>query len=814
MKSFWLRTGQGTLLVAGLTLWAPLIRTSNAANAALLGWSETGFHETDGADVSIYSLLPPFSTLLAQLAVGGKLVTSSNAFSVTYEAVADPAGSLNSTSRNKGNFYQFAQALYGQSLALDQGLAGFAMPGPANQPQAMAFDPAQNCFIAQGIPLTPYDDQGQKNYFPMMRLVARDTNGTVVASAQVVLPVSDEMDCRSCHASGSQGAARPAAGWVWDCDPVKDYKLNILRYHDEARAGAPSYTDVLKQVGYNPDGLVATVLQDGQPVLCIRCHASNALPGSGAPGMRPFTRLMHTKHAQVMDPVLNVAMDDINQSAACLRCHAGPEARYLRGTHHNSINPDGTLAMACQNCHGNLTAVGSKNRNGYLDEPSCQNCHTGTATSNAGQLRYTSAFTSPGQPRTPLDQTFATQTNTPAAGFNLYRTSVGHGGLQCAACHGPTHGEWASTQANENIASQQLQGHLGLIAECGACHPTVPSTSNGGPHGLHPIGQRWVSQHQEVARRSSACQSCHGLDYRGTVLALVQATQSNLSGGDGGLRQPAWRGFQIGCYNCHNGPGGEDGFLRNAVPTVANLSASTAAETAVSIPLPGSDTDGDALVWQIISQPAHGTVSLGTNTATYFPAPGFGGSDSFTYAVWDGWTESNLGTVTLTVNFGNCVLTASAAVPSAVLPGSSVSLRASASLAQCGGTFTYDWDFGDGSPHSSDANACHVYTQSGDYAWKLTVQAGDLNQTLNGIVTISPRLGPPITMTLLQAGGVLTITWPADPIGTSLESTSDPTLPSGWQPVTDFPIVSDGSTFTYQAPVTPDPQFFRVRRVP
>jgi len=31
-----------------------------------------------------------------------------------------------------------------------------------------------------------------------------------------VLPVSDKMDCRTCHASGTQDAAKPAAGWVWD----------------------------------------------------------------------------------------------------------------------------------------------------------------------------------------------------------------------------------------------------------------------------------------------------------------------------------------------------------------------------------------------------------------------------------------------------------------------------------------------------------------------------------------------------------------------------------------------------------------------
>jgi len=38
----------------------------------------------------------------------------------------------------------------------------------------MSFDPALSWFIAEGIPITPYDDSGRKNYYPMMRLTARE----------------------------------------------------------------------------------------------------------------------------------------------------------------------------------------------------------------------------------------------------------------------------------------------------------------------------------------------------------------------------------------------------------------------------------------------------------------------------------------------------------------------------------------------------------------------------------------------------------------------------------------------------------------
>jgi hypothetical protein len=781
------------------------------ANAVLVGWSEAGMHETDGGDVSIYSLFPPYSTLRTQLIVGGKLVTSSNGYSVTFQATADATGSVNSTSIGKGNFYQYAQALYGQALAPDQGLAGFSMPGPTNQPQPLVFDPTQNWFSAQGIPLTHYDDQGSTNSFPLMRLVARNSSGTLLASTDVVLPVSDAMDCRSCHASGSQSAARPQSGWIWDCDPVRDYKLNILQSHDEAHAG-DSYTSVLMQVGYNPAGLVATVTRDSRPILCIRCHPSNALPGSGAPGMRPLTRLIHTKHAQVLDPQFGTTLDSAGQSAACMRCHAGPETSYLRGTHRNSVNADGSLAMPCQSCHGTLTDVGAKARQGWLDEPSCQSCHTGTASANAGQLRYTTLFTAPGQVRKAIDPTFATQTNAPSAGLSLFQFSSGHGGLKCAACHGPAHGEWASAQPNDNVESQQLQAHVGTLVECRACHPAIPSTANGGPHGMHPTGENWVRQHSDFARRNAECQSCHGMDYRGTALALSQSDQTLNQSERGGL-QPFWRGFQIGCYNCHGGPSGEGDGFRNVAASVSNLSSNTAAQTPVSIALRSSDSDGDALSLRIISQPTHGTASLTGTSATYFPAPGFLGADSFTYAAWDGSTDSNLGSVSLNVQAGTCDLTISATAPAAALPGASIPFRASALLAQCTGTISYDWDYGDGTSHSSHANACHTYLVNGNYSWKLTVTVNGLTQVLNGAITVDSQLGPPVLLTLTQAEGVITVSWPADGIGTSLETTFDPTMSGSWGPV-DPPPVMSGTAWSYQTPMFPNPQYFRVRRVP
>ena len=782
-----------------------------AAGTALVGWSETALHETDGTDASVYALAPPYSTIHAQLISGGLLVTNPSGITVTYQAVADAAGSINTTSQGKGNFYQYAQALFGKTLLPDAGLDGFAMPGTNNTPQTMTFDSAQNCFTARGVPITPYDDQGRKNYFPLMRLIASDSTNNVLATTDIVLPVSDEMDCRACHASGSQTEARPPSGWAWYVDPQKDYKLNILRSHDDHLLGSATYSTVLKLVGYNQAGLAATVLKDSQPVLCVRCHSSAALPGTGAPSMRPLTQLVHTKHSYVSDPQSGQFMASSTNSGSCLLCHAGPEKLLLRGVHHNSIATNGSLAMQCQSCHGTIGAVGAPGRQGWVDEPKCQSCHTGSAVNNSGALRFTSVSDSSGQVRQPANWTYATETNVPAAGMELFGASQGHGGLNCAACHGSAHAEWLSTQANDNAQSQQLQNPAGggVLTECSVCHVVTPAALTGGPHGMHPADSQWASSHDQGDR--SQCQACHGTDYHGSVLSWAQGIRTF----SGDINSQFWRGFQLGCYTCHAGPTGGDvgSGNTNAPPSVPSLSATTVSGTPVQIPVTGSDPNGNTLSFRVVSQPVHGTVSLTGNTATYFPEPGFVGADSFTYAAWDGSTDSKLGTVALTTTEGQCALTATALVPTAAFPNAEVPFRASAALTQCSGAIAYDWDFGDGSLHASRSNVSHTYPVAADYTWKLTVTSARASQTASGVLTVSPTLGQPLLLTATSLGFVLDLSWPADSIPTALETATDVGEPYAWQPDVD-PVYFDGTNNNVQIFFPYWQQLFRVRRLP
>ena len=643
---FLIRIAVAALLIASSSAFALRGGDGNQpATWSLIAWNDLGMHCLD-SDYSVFSVLPPYNTVNAQLVdSNGDLVTSDAGITVTYEAVTDPTGSMNRSSAGKTNFWSFADKLYGGSTTPDTGLAGFNMPGPGNVPQPMAFDPIEKVFHAEGIPLTAYDDAGHKRTYPLMRIVARDAANQILATATPVLPVSDEVDCSQCHASDSDPAARPATGWVYDAARGRDYRLNILRLHDERHLGDNTYQNALLQMGYDATGLFDTVVNSGTPILCAGCHGTNALPGTGIAGIPPFTAAVHGFHAYVTDPSSGLLLDDSTNRSACYSCHPGSETGCLRGAMGKAVGADALLAMQCQSCHGNMSEVGDPTREGWLHEPTCQNCHTGTATHNNGLIRYTDAFDTNGALRVAVDGTFATEADVPAAGLSLYRFSSGHGGLRCEACHGSTHAIYPASHPNDNLLSQAQQGHAGTLVECSSCHGGNPNTVTGGPHGMHPLGTDWVSDHGDEVQNHGAtqCQACHGADYRGTVLSNMHADRM-LPAKD----QPKlfWRGFRVGCYACHQGPSSDDQTL-NHRPVAADA-AITVGGSPVALPLVATDADGDSLALRIVNQPANGRVGLIGTTATYVPNPGFAGTDTFTFAAWDGDTDGNLATVTVT----------------------------------------------------------------------------------------------------------------------------------------------------------------------
>jgi len=69
----------------------------------------------------------------------------------------------------------------------------------------------------------------------------------------------------------------------------------------------------------------------------------------------------------------------------------------------------------------------------------------------------------------------------------------------------------------------------------------------------------------------------------------------------------------------------------------------------IYISLGATDFDNDELTYHILSLPTHGKVSLTGNAALYTPNTDYNGTDSFTFKVNDGNTDSNTAAITITV---------------------------------------------------------------------------------------------------------------------------------------------------------------------
>ena len=519
-----------------------LIKTSATSSGyVLVAWSELGMHCIDGKDYSVFSVLPPYNVIHAQLFKKGEPpVAVTSGVTIAYQATPDKAGSVNSFSAGKTNFWTWLNALFHVTLPVETGLAGYKTQGKL--PQSMTYNASEGYWEGVGIPTVPYDDKAKFNAYPMAKIVASDSAGNMLASVSIVLSVSDELSCNTCHASNTDPNAMPASGWVNNPNPLKDPKLNILKKHDE-RWDIKPYLPQLQASGYNYKSTLFQTATSGTPVLCAACHGDNAL---GLPGISPIASLssdMHSLHGpqilisngQSLDQ--NSLSSDLN---SCYLCHPGPVTQCKRGAMNTQL---------CSDCHGDLSTLSDPVRDPWFIEPACQMCH------NTSQ-RYTSTFDTNGQWRQTTDKTFATTDNVPVTGANLYRFSTGHGKVFCSACHGSPHAEFPTLKANDNAYPIALQKYAAKITECSVCHTnSLVATPNGGPHGIHKLGQSWVNAHGDYVETHGyqACAYCHGSNYGGLFLSETKVQRSFQTEG-GNKTFPV--GHQFNCYDCHNGPNG------------------------------------------------------------------------------------------------------------------------------------------------------------------------------------------------------------------------------------------------------------------
>ena len=289
-----------------------------------VSWNDLGMHCMNQGHAN-FSVLPPFNNLFTQVIRRGdathlpQLVVSG--LTVEYSIPG------NTYSVGKTDFWSYAPALFGVTLAPNIGLTGKGLTG--------TLDPGVNSFSAHGIPVTPWPDTSLAIEHPFQQalVIARDAAGVEVARSTPVIPVSAEIHCvgSGCHASESA----------------------ILNSHERVS-------------GFDPNA---------RPILCARCHASPALGTTGVPEAGYFSLRIHDAH-RFLD-------QSMSGTALCYRCHPGGQAQCLRGA--MSVKH----GLQCQNCHGTMGAMANGIEQGripWAQEPKCATCHLAAYAENPGTL--------------------------------------------------------------------------------------------------------------------------------------------------------------------------------------------------------------------------------------------------------------------------------------------------------------------------------------------------------------------------------------------------------------------------------------------
>jgi VCBS repeat-containing protein len=174
----------------------------------------------------------------------------------------------------------------------------------------------------------------------------------------------------------------------------------------------------------------------------------------------------------------------------------------------------------------------------------------------------------------------------------------------------------------------------------------------------------------------------------------------------------------------------------NDAPVAVADTATTTAGTPVVIPVLANDTDVEGNTLALVGiplSPAHGSVSISSDyrTITYVPVAGYGGPDSFTYQMADGFGGGATGTVSVLVTAPPTV-TLSVPATSFTAPAS---IALTATAADADGSITKVEFFNGSTLLATDTTAPYAYTWTGVANGRYTLTAKAYDNS--GLATVS-----------------------------------------------------------------------------
>ncbi len=426
----------------------------------LLAWNDLGMHCVSDCD-KWFSILPPANTLEAVLIKRGEtpeIVTEG------VELVYQVQDGFENPSRHV-TFWDYVDKNYGVTLEPNVGLSGNGLSGN------MEYNEETKSFVAEMIPVVPYNDNGTYYPFPSFTITAYDTKtkkmfasievdpnaamkefkspkGELIARTNVVAPTA-AMGCANCHAGewrfdGKVGISDKAA-------------MHILKTHDRL-SGTNLYEEAVQ----------------GNPRLCQSCHPDPVLKAKGDSKLLSLSTAIHGWHANYMP---------YQDERACGFCHpSSPSSATVcsRGIHSQ-------VGLTCVNCHGTMAdhtlsllkkekdkkgaerlmkhlkpvmvaqVDDIKPRTSWMNEPECLTCHVDFQQPAAGATAF-NVWTE-GSPE------------------ELYRLRTDEAGLRCEACHNSPHAVYPTKNIYgdnvDNVQPLQYGGMpypIGSNLSCEVCH--------------------------------------------------------------------------------------------------------------------------------------------------------------------------------------------------------------------------------------------------------------------------------------------------------------------------------------------------------
>ncbi len=383
-------------------------------NYVVFSWNNLGMHCANPTYDKLV-ILPPYNTVMAQVVKRGnppQVVT--DGIIVKYAII----NNLYSYGKGSyGGFWDYSQQLFGTAIPNNIGLTGTAMAGN------MVVE--NDHFIAEGIPVTPYDDNLTWYPYQVAQIIVTDLNGNVLASTQNTVPVSDEINCAKCHGSNA-----------FD---------DILAKHDASQG---------------------TSLQGNEPVLCASCHPDPALNSNGSTGVMYLSQAIHGFHA--------------DKGAACYDCHPGNTTKCNRSNRHTA--DDGN----CITCHGDVANVATTIADGRVPwntEPACATCHNDVDGVNTGTALYRNSeghgnlycSACHGSPHAMYPARELSDNYQPVQ-YQYYNSRIKTIG-SCGVCHDDSRGDGSSEFGEAHGGSNPEHENA-----CHICHTEVPTNTAQWPH--------------------------------------------------------------------------------------------------------------------------------------------------------------------------------------------------------------------------------------------------------------------------------------------------------------------------------------------